>query len=324
MTSQYYKSITWHHNITNQWHHNITNQWHHEITNQILWLKKIYKGPYLFFIFQLFKLFHNSSNYFTTLQTISQHFKLFHNIKMTTPNYCSYPSLQWAKNRINNPPGQKHYEHYVGSWACTMLKHVFADPKWIITPEKRDQYSKKRPDLVVEEVISHNTGQRANYYLIMELKSTDGDRFEEGLAQVVDHIVETLEMDIEVYVVVQRGTKIGFFEYHNDRSNLDEEGISHFRGCISLTQTYPGPGSAILTTLPHNIELFYHNSERLISSTDLRTEAENYNVRCVFDLNTHENEINYLFHHMANNSPRSSVWITLLLQRANLKILKLS
>jgi hypothetical protein len=32
----------------------------------------------------------------------------------------------------------------------------------------------------------------------------------------------------------------------------------------------------------------------------------------VFDLNKHEQEINFLFHHMANQNPRSSVWVQVL------------
>lgn len=57
-------------------------------------------------------------------------------------------------------------------------------------------------------------------YLVMELKSRTGDRFEDALYQVVEEIAETMESSIEAYVVVQRGTKIAFFEYHNDISNF--------------------------------------------------------------------------------------------------------
>lgn len=55
----------------------------------------------------------------------------------TMASYTSLPGLQAAKQRILNPPRIQvnglfeaaDYDHYVGSWACTMLKQVFASPK---------------------------------------------------------------------------------------------------------------------------------------------------------------------------------------------------
>lgn len=181
------------------------------------------------------------------------------NIKMSTANYCNAPSLQLAKSRIQNPPDRQPYEHHVGSWACTMLSMVFNGHQWIITPEKRDQNSKKRPDLVEKLNDAHT---ESFHHLFMELKSSKGDRIEEALAQVVDEIQDTMEQTIEAFVVVQRGTKIGFFEYHNDISNLDEEEIPHFKGCVSLTQTYliEGRPSTIMDHLPDDLEPFFQTT----------------------------------------------------------------
>ena len=231
---------------------------------------------------------------------------------MTVPDYCSTASLQYAKHRILNPPDEKPYEHHVGSWACTMLGMVFEEAEWIITPEKVDQYSKKRPDLVVEKVLSNT---QSSHYLFMELKASNGDRFEDALAQVVKEIAETLEDSIEAYIVVQRGTKIGFFEYHNDVSNLDEEDIPHFKGCISLTQKYSiqNNPTSIMDHLPNDLEPLFHDSKHLKKNTDTRAEAKDYEQKCVFDLEKHEKEINTLFFHMKTTSPRSSVWVFRLL-----------
>jgi hypothetical protein len=187
-----------------------------------------------------------------------------------------------------------------------MLKTVFHGPEWIITPEKIDATSKKRPDLVVEKF---ENGQ-AEHYLIMELKSSIGNRFEDAVSQVVNEIAETLEEVIEAYVVVQRGLKIGFFEYHNDVSNLDEEGIPHFKGCISLTQNYriDGQATTILSEpLPTDVDLLYHNYTRLRNKTDTREAAAEYRIPCIFDIYKHQKVINLLFDHMVNNKPRSSV-----------------
>jgi hypothetical protein len=125
-------------------------------------------------------------------------------------------SLQFAKERIKNPPEvlmKNHlvptpYEHHVGSWAFTMVSSVFNGAQWILTGEKIDANSKKRPDIVIEKMNSQNTD--AYPYFLMELKSSDGDRLEDALAQTVQDIEETMENTIEAYIVVQRGTKIGF------------------------------------------------------------------------------------------------------------------
>lgn len=233
---------------------------------------------------------------------------------MSVPNYCGQMSLRFSKERIKNPPSvetskgyvPQPYEHHVGSWALTMLSSVFQGSLWILTPEKMDENSKKKPDIVVEKVTALDDSK---HYLFMELKSTQGDRLEDALAQLVEEIEETMEYIIEAYFVVQRGTKIAFFEYHNDVSNLDEEDIPHFRGCISLTQGYliNEVYSTVLANPPQDLENLFHDFDRLKKETDIREESSLYLEPCVFDLDKHEQEINFLFHHMANKEPRSSV-----------------
>lgn len=75
--------------------------------------------------------------------------------------YTPSLALQAALARILNPPSvfnqeneqvERKYEHHVATWACTKLKEVFSKEKWAITPEQKDQYSGKKPDLVVEKV----------------------------------------------------------------------------------------------------------------------------------------------------------------------------
>lgn len=147
-------------------------------------------------------------------------------------------------------------------------------------------------------------------HLLMELKSNDKSiRFEDALSQVVKEIEETMEEIIECFVVVQCGTRIGFFEYHNDQSNLNEEGIPHFRGCVSVTEDYSIEGrmTSIMTNKPQDLQPLYHNHEKLRKKTDLREEARRYQTKCVFDLINHAEDVDKIFYHMANNPPRSSV-----------------
>jgi len=225
-------------------------------------------------------------------------------------DYCAIPSIQFAMKRIQDPSslghGPRPYEHHVGSWAFTMLKTVFHGPEWIITPEKTDENSRKRPDLVVEKF----KDGKAEHYLFMELKASEGDRFEDAISQVVDEIADTMEEDIEGYVVVQRGLKIGFFEYHNDVSNLDEENIPHFKGCISLTQDYKigGKVTKVLSEpLPADVDFLFHNHTKLRKVTENRDAAAEYKTPCIFDICKHQKVINLLFDHMVNKNPRSSV-----------------
>jgi len=105
---------------------------------------------------------------------------------MAHPNYQATPALQFAETRILNPPEGTQYEHHVGSWACTMLGQVFNGPGWIITPEKTNPTSGKKPDLMVEHIIPASPGRSAEsrIHLLMELKSAQPEiRFEEALAR---------------------------------------------------------------------------------------------------------------------------------------------
>jgi len=232
---------------------------------------------------------------------------------MVTPKYSNHLALGATRHRIQNPPDGKHLEHYVGSWAFTMLKQVFNAPFWIITPERKDPESKRKPDLVVERVVHTAQGYQFATHLLMELKANKPTvRFEEALAQVVDEIQEAMENQIEVFVVVQCGMKIGFFEYHNDQSNLDEEGIPHFRGCIYLTQIY-NIGNApaqVVPNLPQGLGRLRSDSSSQLTNPKriaIRDEAARYQFPCLYDLAKHENEINFLFDYMLNNAPRSSI-----------------
>lgn len=91
---------------------------------------------------------------------------------------------------------------------------------------------------MVEEAIQ---GSTFKLHLAMELKKV-GERIEDALAQLCDALLETVDMkgnandnQFEIFAVVQAGLDIGFFEYHSDESNLDEENIPHFRGSPKIT-----------------------------------------------------------------------------------------
>lgn len=242
------------------------------------------------------------------------------------PQYTTYVGATLAQERIKNPPfvsrpnkkgkeisGNIPYEHHVGSWACTMLKNVFTQPNWVITPELHDPNSHKKPDFTIEKPDANSNLQ---VHAVYELKKVKGDRMEKALDQVITAIVETVdekgnrgEGAFETFVVVQRGLDIGFFEYHNDVSNLDEEKIPHFRGCVSLTEDYEvgGQMKRVLAAKPNGLKKLYFDDEHLTSTDEVRDDAKDYETDCIFNLEQHAREIEFLFHHIATQNPRSSV-----------------
>lgn len=145
----------------------------------------------------------------------------------------------------------------------------------------------------------------------MELKSLGGDRLEDALHQTTSELHTWMDNTIlDVYIVIQRGTKMAFFEFHSNSNDVEEVCPSVF-GCTSLTQSFliDSKEQTIMANLADNLEQLYHNTDKLKNTNqekkELREKAGNYKVPCVFDLDLHENEINFLFHHMAHNPPRA-------------------
>lgn len=245
-------------------------------------------------------------------------------------SYTPSLALQGALERIKNPTQiynkknelvQTKYEHHVGSWACTKLKQVFSNENWAITPEQIDRYTKKKPDFVLERASLAAPSQSIpgphvtlTLHLAMELKKPD-QRIEDALVQLCESLEETVDekgntsgSEFEIFAVVQSGLEIGFFEFHMDRSNLDELGVSHFRGCVSLTQDYMIQGSLPVPILnkPNDLKKLYSNYVGLTKSTPVRVEAGKYTTPCIYNLEKYPQEIHDIFQYMANNKPRSS------------------
>lgn len=210
------------------------------------------------------------------------------------------------------------YEHHVATWATTKLCQTFPlSEDWCITPEQSDVHSNKKPDLVVEKAIREGSNIALKVHLCMELKKEGGDRIEDALAQLCDSMQETIDIkgnlygsQFEVFAVVQYGLNIGFFEYHADQSNLDEENIPHFRGCVSLTYAYDIDGIPQVVMdqkdIPNDLEKLYFNFSKLRKTTDVRDDAKNYQIPCIFHIEKHKQQVDALFNHMAKSQPRSS------------------
>jgi hypothetical protein len=235
--------------------------------------------------------------------------------------------LQGALERIKNPPvvyNRKNepvptrYEHHVSTWACTKLSETFTSSgDWAITPEQRDQNTHKKPDFTVEKAIMNPSNHKISMkiHLCMELKKKGGDRIEDALNQLRNSLEETLDTkgntykdEFEIFAVVQSGLDIGFFEFHEDQSNLDEEDIPHFLGCVSLTQDYKikGVDQVVIPNKPNDLLPLYHNFSKLRKETDVRLDAKEYNTPCIYNLDKHQKEINDIFCYMESHKPRST------------------
>lgn len=71
----------------------------------------------------------------------------------------------------------------------------------------------------------------------MEIKSGTGATTEKALDQITSSMVQTadrLEGDFACFLIIVKGKQIGFFEYHNDRSNLSEDEVQQHFGAISF------------------------------------------------------------------------------------------
>jgi hypothetical protein len=206
-------------------------------------------------------------------------------------------------SKKTNEVTYKHFEDTMRAWSTTLLKKVFADDRWIITPEKINLYSNKKPDLVVERL----EGDKLVPVLIVELKKSGGDRLEKALLQTTEGLHDWMDDSgfIDVYVVVQRGLKIAFFEFHSNSDDVKKV-VPSVYGCTSLTQSFllEGIEQKVMDTIPDDLELLYHDAERLVNFGDKRKEALEYKIPCVFDLDKHEREIDFLFYHMSHKPPR--------------------
>lgn len=217
-----------------------------------------------------------------------------------TPNYFT-PALDIRAEKISDP-SIKPYEWHVAAWATTMLKKVFSADEWVMIPERRNEHTQKRPDLVIEQFITP--------YLLYELKSSKGDRFEDALYQTIDGIHKWVDAtaNASIYIIIQRGCKIAFFEYHSNSDDFEGHKVPMIKNCVSLTQplwdgeNYTRP----LNFIPKDVLPLYHNYVHIKDKdfTEKRKVAKNYKKRCVFDIRKHQKEINLLFHHILNKGPR--------------------
>lgn len=167
-----------------------------------------------------------------------------------TQKPLDYIDIPLIKSSIDVLDGL-HNEYDVARVILSVFTHYFTSRDgWSIVPEFR-VLEKKRPDFIIELRDTQRAQQELKKQFVpkiaVELKSGRGDNVNKALDQSVDSLVtlvDNLAGDFSIYIIILRGKSIGFFEYHNDRSNLYEEGVRHHRGAIpfNLPQQNCPPG----------------------------------------------------------------------------------
>jgi hypothetical protein len=101
----------------------------------------------------------------------------------------------------------------------------------------------KRPDRLVEKYTetTGSMGSKQNFspHIFVELKSTKGDYLEKALGQATSSMPETVDnlgYTFSMYLIIVKGKHIAFFEYHNDRTNLYEDGVLNTKGAIPFNR----------------------------------------------------------------------------------------
>jgi hypothetical protein len=117
----------------------------------------------------------------------------------------------------------------------------------------------------------------------------------------------------EVFIIVQTGLDIGIFEYYNGASDLDQEGIDHLKGCVSLTQSilsydntknsYGSVHRAVAPPTTAGLKRLMFDDEvlRTVENAEdraVRDEAWSYQTPCIFNTDDHEVEIDLIIRYM--------------------------
>jgi hypothetical protein len=151
------------------------------------------------------------------------------------PTYKDIPIIRDALNALE----YHHHEADVERAISLIFGHIFPQTEgWSNVP----QYlvpERKRPDRLIEKYKETEgfEGSKENFHphIFVELKSAKGDSLKKALEQATSSMVQTVDElgeSFSIFLIITKGKYIAFFEYHNDRSNLDEDDVPNHKGAI--------------------------------------------------------------------------------------------
>ena len=146
--------------------------------------------------------------------------------------YWTLTPIVYALHRIVE--GRVTHEHRTSSATSALLTHYFPVDKFLITPEQIQDITRKKPDYSIEKVLNI---RRAVMHVYVEVKSIVASaNFDDMVDQVCSSVGAAMEHTevYSVYVIVMKGTKIGFYIFHN-LSELDQENVPNYLGVMPLT-----------------------------------------------------------------------------------------
>lgn len=246
-------------------------------------------------------------------------------LEISLRNYRQNFALNYCITRLQDTE-IKQYEHFVGSWATTMVTETFNNvkreqggPNWIFTSEQTDQTSKKRPDFTVEKM---EDKPEPTPWLYMEYKRFGGKPTYMALNQLSKAVESKLYEDhfegvFTIYLVVVAGVKISFWEidYEAVKDKQPERDVEFVWGCRSLTQSAEEeitddlvkepPYTIKKNNIPPGVEKLI-TRQTTTTTNPVLVEAREYETKAVWDItNTdHKEPIFKMFNHMARNKPR--------------------
>ena len=203
----------------------------------------------------------------------------------------------------------------VATWACTKLAQTFQGKHWAIT-------SKIHGDIVADATdfsVGRVQNGKINPYLAMEIRPNRIDcYFSSALHEAMHKVQKAMSKKDKIFLVIQCGLRIGFFEYHNNKQKLYKDDFPNYHGCIPLTMDSTNGGgrlNVILDRKPEGLLPILHHfkggrgrSNGYYAANFGVNVGQGANVPCVFHLTNHEKEIDFLFHYMATEKPREIDW----------------
>lgn len=211
--------------------------------------------------------------------------------------YLDNPMIKAAVDRLDS----LHHEFDVGRAILSILRtHFPLEENWVIVPEFLVP-ERKKPDYCIEQYISNrphlSIQEQFRPKIFVEIKSRTGDDTEHALDQATSSLVKTVDTlgnDFSCFLIVVKGKSIGFFEYHNDRSDLMEDGVRHHYGAISFND----PQEPATDGRPH------YRGVGKVTYQDEYTEVRLRDQENVFlDLGVHDVVVSQVLDWMKNNSP---------------------